>query len=238
MPSLRSRSRDQSLDRPPCHFADRGRIDAWTAQVSGTSRPSAEAAVVQQAAIGSRYTLASASPPAVRPAGRLIGIEVWDHRRDGNVGGLWRRGDPFRYTGNVDRRARGHEGGRSGEHGFALAEIWPRSIDSTHASMESLCRRIDEEALAEADRLRLRSNLNRLRTSSIVRSSCRYHCHRARIIADRRGWRQPSAVACREVEHRWAFRSRLRPTWRSTTMISRTHEDRRDVAGAGRGACC
>src|SRR5258705_11860123 len=55
-----------------------------------------------------------------------------------------------------------------GSIAFPIAEIWA-GLDQFHARvMESLCRRIDEEALAEADRLRLRSNLNRLRTSSIV----------------------------------------------------------------------
>src|SRR5205823_9654649 len=82
---------------------------------------------------------------------------------------------------------------------FPLAEIWV-AIDRFHVRvMESLCRKIDEDARAEADRLRLRSNLNRLRTSSIVGRL-------AGIITAESGASQPGVIgangllaACRKV---------------------------------------
>src|SRR4029077_482972 len=51
---------------------------------------------------------------------------------------------------------------------FPLAEIWA-ALDRFHLRvMESLCRMIDQDTVAEADRLRLRSGLNRRRRTSIV----------------------------------------------------------------------
>jgi NHLM bacteriocin system ABC transporter ATP-binding protein len=182
-------------------FADRDGIDAWTAQVSGTIATPPDSAVVQQAAIGSRYTLASGD--IVRLSGRRVG---WIGIEYGTIGvmempeaygsgecplpippGTWivaREDTTVAVRGSTD---------------FPLAEIWA-ALDRFHARvMETLCRRIDEEALAEADRLRLRSNLNRLRTSSIVGRL-------AGIIAAGPGSSQPGAVganrllaACREV---------------------------------------
>jgi NHLM bacteriocin system ABC transporter ATP-binding protein len=182
-------------------FADRDGIDAWTAQVSGTIATPPDSAVVQQAAIGSRYTLASGD--ILRLSGRRVG---WIGIECGTIGvmempeaygsgecplpippGTWivaREDTTVEVRGSTD---------------FPLAEIWA-VLDRFHARvMETLCRRIDEEALAEADRLRLRSNLNRLRASSIVGRL-------AGIIAAEPGSSQPGAVgangllaACREV---------------------------------------
>jgi NHLM bacteriocin system ABC transporter ATP-binding protein len=182
-------------------FADRDGIDAWTAQVSGTIATPPDSAVVQQAAIGSRYTLASGD--ILRLSGRRVG---WIGIEYGTIGvmempaaygsgecplpippGTWivaREDTTVEVRGSTD---------------FPLAEIWA-ALDRFHARvMETLCRRIDEEALAEADRLRLRSNLNRLRTSSIVGRL-------AGIVAAEPGSSQPGVIgangllaACREV---------------------------------------
>jgi NHLM bacteriocin system ABC transporter ATP-binding protein len=182
-------------------FEDRDAIDAWAAQVSGIIAASAEAAVVQQAAIGSRYTLASGD--TLRLSGRRVG---WIGIECGTIGVMempevyGSRENPLpippgtwivaREDTTVDVRA---------STDFALAEIWA-ALDRFHARvMESLCLRIDEEALAEADRLRLRSNLNRLRTGSIVGRL-------AGIIAAEPGSSRPGAAGanrllavCREV---------------------------------------
>jgi NHLM bacteriocin system ABC transporter ATP-binding protein len=182
-------------------FADRDAIDAWTAQVSGTIATPPGSAVVQQAAIGSRYTLASGE--ILRLSGRRVG---WIGIEYGTIGvmempeaygsaecplpiaaGTW---IVAREDTTVEVR---------GSTGFPLAGIWA-ALDRFHARvMETLCRRIDEEALAEADRLRLRSNLNRLRTSNIVGRL-------AGIIGGAPGSSQPGVVganrllaACREV---------------------------------------
>jgi NHLM bacteriocin system ABC transporter ATP-binding protein len=183
------------------HFADRDGIDVWTAQVSGIIAASAEAAVVQQAAIGSRYTLASGD--TLRLSGRRVG---WIGIECGTIGVMempevYGAGEiPLPIppgTWIVAREDTTVEVRESTD--FALAEIWA-ALDRFHARvMESLCRRIDEEALAEADRLRLRSNLNRLLTSSIVGRL-------AGIIATEPESSQTGAVganrllvACREV---------------------------------------
>jgi NHLM bacteriocin system ABC transporter ATP-binding protein len=182
-------------------FEDRDAIDAWAAQASGIIAASAEAAVVQQAAIGSRYTLASGD--TLRLSGRRVG---WIGIECGTIGVMdmpevYGSGEnPLPMppgTWIVAREDTTLEVRESTD--FALAEIWA-ALDRFHARvMESLCLRIDEDALAEADRLRLRSNLNRLRTSSIVGRL-------AGIIAAEPGSSRPGAAganhlmaACREV---------------------------------------
>lgn len=182
-------------------FVDRDGIDAWTARVAGTIATPPESAVVEQAAIGSRYTLTSGE--IFRLSGRRVG---WIGIEHGTIGimempeaygsgecplpiaaGTWivaREDTTMEVRGSAD---------------FPLAGIWV-ALDRFHARvMETLCRRIDEETLAEADRLRLRSNLNRLRTGSIVGRL-------AGIIAGEPGSLQPGAggtnrllAACREV---------------------------------------
>ncbi|UPK39187.1 NHLP bacteriocin export ABC transporter permease/ATPase subunit [Bradyrhizobium sp. 186] len=183
------------------HFGDRVAIDAWTAQVFGSIATPPHGAVVQQAAIGSRYTLASGE--TLRLAGRRVG---WIRIEYGTIGvmempepygsgecplpmlpGTWivaREDTTVEVRGSMD---------------FALAEIWA-TLDRFHIRvMESLRGRIDEETLAEAHRLRLRSDLNRLRTSRIVGRL-------AGIIAAEPGSSRPGAIganlllaACREV---------------------------------------
>jgi NHLM bacteriocin system ABC transporter ATP-binding protein len=182
-------------------FADRDAIDAWTAQLSGTIATPPESVVVQQAMIGSRYTLASGN--ILRLFGRRVGWIGIEHGTIGVMEMLEAHGSgecPLPTppgTWIVAREDTTLEVRES--TAFQLAEIWA-ALDRFHARvMETLCRRIDGEALAEADRLRLRSNLNRLRTSSIVGRL-------AGIIAAEPGSSQPGAAgadrllaACREV---------------------------------------
>lgn len=129
-------------------FEDRDAIDAWATQVSGIIAASAEAAVVQQAAIGSRYMLASGD--VLRLSGRRAGWIGIEHGTIGVMGmpethGSAERPVPMppgtwivaREDTTVDVRA---------STDFALAEIWV-ALDRFHAHvMESLCLRIDEEA--------------------------------------------------------------------------------------------
>lgn len=151
-------------------FADRAAIDAWTAHVSEIIATSPQGAVVEQAAIGSRYTLASGD--ILRLSGRRIGWVGIEHgticvmEMPETLGsgeylspmppGTW-------IVACEDATLEVRESAA-----FPLAEIWV-AVDRFHVRvMESLCRKIDEDVRAEAGRLRLRSNLNRLRTSSIV----------------------------------------------------------------------
>jgi NHLM bacteriocin system ABC transporter ATP-binding protein len=151
-------------------FADRDRIDTWTALVSGIIIASPESAIVQQALIGSRYELASGD--ILRLSGRRV---TWIGIERGTIGVMEM---PEAYTSGkvpvpiapgtwiVAREDVSLALRESMD--FPLAEIWA-GLDRFHANvMESMCRRIDEDALAEIDRLRLRSNLNRLRTGNIV----------------------------------------------------------------------
>ncbi|MET4210037.1 NHLM bacteriocin system ABC transporter ATP-binding protein [Bradyrhizobium sp. LA2.1] len=150
-------------------FADRDRIDAWTAQVAGLIAASPAGALVQQAAIGSQYTLASTE--FLRLSGRRVG---WIGIERGTIGvmampesdasdvpvpmppGTW-------IVAREEATLTVRESGA-----FPLAEIWA-GLDRFHVRvMESLRRRIDEDAVAEAERLRQRSNLNRMRTRSVV----------------------------------------------------------------------
>jgi NHLM bacteriocin system ABC transporter ATP-binding protein len=182
-------------------FVDRDAIDAWTALVSGVIAASPQGAVVQQAAIGSRYALASGD--ILRLSGRRVG---WIGIEHGTIGVMempethGSRECPLPMppgTWIVAREETALEVQES--TAFPLAEIWA-ALDRFHGRvMESLCRRIDEETLAEADRLRLRSGLNRLRRTGIVSSL-------AGIITDGSGASQPGAIganrllaACREV---------------------------------------
>jgi NHLM bacteriocin system ABC transporter ATP-binding protein len=182
-------------------FVDRGGIDAWTTLVSGIIAASPEGAVVQQVTIGSRHALATGD--ILRFSGRLA---AWIEIERGTIGvmqmpealgsgkvplpiapGMW-------LVAREDTTLAVRE-----SIAFPLAAIWG-GLDRFHARvMESLCRRIDEDALAEVDRLRLRSNFNRLRTGSIVG-------HLAGIIAAGPARSQSGAVggsallaACREV---------------------------------------
>jgi NHLM bacteriocin system ABC transporter ATP-binding protein len=156
---------------------------------------------VEKAAIRSRYTLASGE--ILRLSGRRIG---WIGIEHGTIGvmkmpeTLGPRECPSPMPPGTWIVAREEATLVVREStAFPLAEIWA-ALDRFHARvMESLCRRIDEETLAEADRLRLRTNLNRLRTSSIVGRL-------AGIIAAEHGSSQPGTVgangllaACREV---------------------------------------
>nr|WP_176422176.1 NHLP bacteriocin export ABC transporter permease/ATPase subunit [Bradyrhizobium sp. 2S1]MCK7670713.1 NHLP bacteriocin export ABC transporter permease/ATPase subunit [Bradyrhizobium sp. 2S1] len=182
-------------------FADRDAIDAWTALVSGVIAASPQGAVVQQAAIGSRYALAAGD--ILRLSGRRVG---WIGIERGTIGvmempaphGSRECPAPMPPGTWIVAREEATLVVRDST-AFPLAEIWA-ALDRFHARvMEGLCRRIDEETLAEADRLRLRSNLNRLRTCSIVDRL-------AGIIAAEPGSTQPGAVgasrllaACREV---------------------------------------
>jgi NHLM bacteriocin system ABC transporter ATP-binding protein len=182
-------------------FSDRDGIDAWTALVSGIITASAKSAVVQPAMIGSRYALVSGD--TLRLSGRqvawigiehgIIGVmEMPEAYASGAVPlpmapGMW-------VVAREDATLAMQE-----SVVFPLAEIWA-GLDRFHARvMESLCRRIDQDALAEADRLHRRSNLNRLRASSIVGRL-------AGIIAAGPGLSPPGAVGanrllavCREV---------------------------------------
>lgn len=149
--------------------ADRDAIDAWTALLSGIVAASPEGAIVQQAAIGSRYALASGD--ILRLSGRRV---AWIGIERGTIGVMEMPeahafGVPLPMPPGtwIVAREDATLAVRESE-AFLLAEIWA-GLDRFHARlMESLCRRIDEDALAEADRLRLRSSLNRQRTSSIV----------------------------------------------------------------------
>jgi len=181
--------------------ADRDAIDAWTALVSGIITASPGGAVVQQAMIGSRYELASGD--MLRLSGGQVGwigiergtigvMEMPEAHASGKV--------PLPMTPGTWIVAREDAALAVRESSaFPLAEIWA-GLDRFHARvMARLGRRIDEDALAEANRLRLRSNLNRLRTSRIVGRL-------AGIITARPGLSRSGAVdannllaACREV---------------------------------------
>ncbi|WP_051389561.1 NHLP bacteriocin export ABC transporter permease/ATPase subunit [Bradyrhizobium sp. Ec3.3] len=182
-------------------FADRDAIDAWTALVSEIIATSPRGAVVQQAAIGSRYALASGD--ILRLSGQRTGWIAIEHgtvfmMEMPQLHGAGERPLPMP-AGSwiVAREETTLEVLESAA--FPLAEVWA-ALDRFHLRvMESLRRRIDEEHVAEADRLRLRSNLNRLRTTSIV-------SRLAGIITAGSGVSQASAVgashllsACREV---------------------------------------
>jgi NHLM bacteriocin system ABC transporter ATP-binding protein len=182
-------------------FIDRDGIDAWAAQVTEIVAVPPEGAVVQQATIGSRYALATGD--ILRLSGRQV---AWTGIECGTIGvmqmaevygsgeGLLPIAPGTWLVAREDATLAVRE-----SIAFPLAYIWA-GLDRFHLRvMERLCRRIDEEALAEADRLRLRSNLNRLRTGSIVGRL-------AGIIAA--GSSQSGAVggsallvACREVGH-------------------------------------
>jgi NHLM bacteriocin system ABC transporter ATP-binding protein len=150
-------------------FADRDGIDAWTALLSGIITASPESAVVQQAVIGSQYELASGD--ILRSSGRQVG---WIGIERGTIGVMempeahafgvpWPMPPGTWIVAREDAALAVRE-----SNAFTLAEIWA-GLDRFHADvMESVSRSIDEDARAEADRLRLRSNLNRQRTSSIV----------------------------------------------------------------------
>src|SRR6266850_1034001 len=182
-------------------FVDRDGIDAWATQVSRIIAASPEGAVVQQATIGSRHALATGD--ILRLSGRRV---AWIGIQHGTIGvmempGAHGSGEvplPIPPGAWIVAREDATLAVRE-SIAFPLAEIWA-GLDQFHARvMESLCCRIDEDALAEADRLRLRSNLNRLRTSSIVGRL-------AGIIAAGPGSSQSGAVganpllaACREV---------------------------------------
>jgi NHLM bacteriocin system ABC transporter ATP-binding protein len=181
-------------------FADRDGIDAWTALLSGIITASPESAVVQQAVIGSQYELASGD--ILRSSGRRV---AWIGIERGTIGVMEMPeahafGVPLPMPPGtwIVAREDATLAVRESE-AFPLAEIWA-GLDRFHARlMESLCRRIDEDALAEADRLRLRSSLSRQRTSSIVGRL-------AGIIAAGPGSSRSGAVstngllaACREV---------------------------------------
>jgi NHLM bacteriocin system ABC transporter ATP-binding protein len=182
-------------------FVDRDGIDAWATQVSRIIAASPEGAVVQQATIGSRHALATGD--ILRLSGRRV---AWIGIQHGTIGvmempeahGSGKVPLPIPPGAWIVAREDATLAVRE-SIAFPLAEIWA-GLDQFHARvMESLCCRIDEDALAEADRLRLRSNLNRLRTSSIVGRL-------AGIIAARPGSSQSGAVganpllaACREV---------------------------------------
>jgi NHLM bacteriocin system ABC transporter ATP-binding protein len=180
--------------------ADRDAIDAWTALLSGIVAASPEGAIVQQAAIGSRYALASGD--ILRLSGRRV---AWIRIERGTIGVMEMPeahafGVPLPMPPGtwIVAREDATLAVRESE-AFPLAEIWA-GVDRFHVRLiESLCRRIDEDALAEADRLRLRSSLNRQRTSSIVGRL-------AGIIAAGPGSSRSGAVstsgllaACREV---------------------------------------
>lgn len=182
-------------------FADRDAIDAWTALVSGIIATSPQGAVVEQAAIGSRYTLASGD--ILRLSGRRIG---WIGIEHGTIGVMEMPEalGPGEYLSPmppgswiVAREDVTLEVRNSTV--FPLADIWA-ALDRFHVRvMQGLCRRIDQETLAEAEHLRLRSNLNRLRTTSVVGRL-------AGIISAGSGASQPAVIgangllaACREV---------------------------------------
>ncbi|TFV49240.1 NHLP bacteriocin export ABC transporter permease/ATPase subunit [Bradyrhizobium niftali] len=183
------------------HYGDRDLIDAWTGLVSGIVATPAQGAIVQQAAIGSRYTLASGG--VLRLPGRQVG---WIGIERGTVTvmampevcgsgecplpvppGTW-------LVAGEDATLKVGE-----SSDFALAEIWA-ALDRFHVRvMESLYREIEQEAFAEADRLLRRSGLNKLRTRSIVGRL-------AGIIAAESGPSLPAAdganaliAACREA---------------------------------------
>jgi NHLM bacteriocin system ABC transporter ATP-binding protein len=182
-------------------FADRNGVDAWIAVVAGVIAASPAGAVVQPAAIGSRYTLASGD--VLRLSGRRV---AWIGLERGTIG-VMEMPEAHAFgkipvpmppgTWIVAREDATLELGES--TAFRLAEIWA-GLDRFHGYvMGSLCRKIDEDAIAEADRLRLRSKLNRLRTSSIVGRL-------AGIIDAGLGLSRPGVVgadgllaACREV---------------------------------------
>ena len=222
-------------------FADRDGIDAWTALVSGIITASPESAVVQQAVIGSRYALASGDIlRLVRPAGRLDRDRARDHRGDGDAGGLCLRGVPLPMPPGTWIVAREDaDPGGSGEHRFpACRDLGrPRSIPCTrHGEPVSQDRRgrarggrppapaLESQPAADQQH---------------CRSSCRYHRCRARIIAVRRGWRQPSA--CRLSGGRRSDGHFARSSGQRAVRQRRSrerHEDRRGRRGCGRGACC
>ena len=181
-------------------FADRERIDAWTAQVSAVIAKTPEAAIVQQAAIGSGYTLAAGD--ILRLPGPRVGWLVVEH---GNVGlmempeahGPGEPPLPIAPGGWIVAR----EPATLAVHdnsAFALAEIWA-ALDRFHVAVaESLCRSIEDDIRAETDRLQWRSTLNRSAIGGIVGRL-------AGIIDGGRG-AAPAAVgadgllaACREV---------------------------------------
>jgi NHLM bacteriocin system ABC transporter ATP-binding protein len=181
-------------------LVDRDAIDAWIALLSGIVAASPEGAIVQQAAIGSRYALTSGD--ILRLSGREV---AWIRIERGTIGVMEMPeahafGAPLPMPPGTwivaceDATLAVRE-----SEAFPLAEIWA-GLDRFHARvMESLCRSIDDDALAEADRLRVRSNLNRLQTSNIVGRL-------AGIIAAGPGLSQTGAVgsnrllaACREV---------------------------------------
>ncbi|MHC2621325.1 NHLM bacteriocin system ABC transporter ATP-binding protein [Bradyrhizobium huanghuaihaiense] len=182
-------------------FGDRNAIDAWAARVSDIIATSPPGAVVQQAAIGSRHALASGN--VLRLAGRHVG---WIEIVHGTFGVMempesyGARECPIPMppgTWIVAREEATLEVRESAA--FPFDEIWA-ALDRFHAGvMTSLCRKLDEEARAEAERLRLRSDLSRLRTTGIV-------SRLAGIIAAGPGSLQAGAVgasglltACREV---------------------------------------
>jgi NHLM bacteriocin system ABC transporter ATP-binding protein len=182
-------------------FVDRGGIDAWTTLVSGIIAASPEGAVVQQVTIGSRHALAAGD--ILRLSGPLA---AWIEIERGTIGvmqmpeALGSGKVPLPIAPGTWLIAREDTTLAVRESiAFPLVAIWA-GLDRFHARvMESLCRRIDEDALAEVDRLRLRSNFNRLRTGSIVG-------HLAGIIAAGSARSQSGAVggsallaACREV---------------------------------------
>ncbi len=182
-------------------FADRDAIDIWTARVSEIIATPPRGVVVLQAAIGSSYALASGD--ILRLSGQRIGWAAIEHgticmMEMPEIHGAGERPLPMPagmwIVAGEETTLEVRE-----STAFPLVEIWA-AIDRFHLCvMENLYRRIDEETRAEADRLQLRSKLNRLRTTSIVGRL-------ASIIAPRSGASQAGAVgashllaACREV---------------------------------------
>lgn len=147
-------------------FVDRDGIDAWTVLVSGIIAASPEGAIVQPAVVGSQYALASGD--ILRSSGRRVGWIAIEH---GSIGvmempeahGAGEVPLPMAPGAWIVAREDAALAVRA-SLAFPLAEIWA-GLDRFHLRvMENLSRRIDEDAVAEADRLRLRSDLNRLRT--------------------------------------------------------------------------
>ncbi len=190
---------------------------------------------MQQAAIGSRYALASGD--IVRLSGRQVG---WIAIAHGTIG-VMELPQPHG-SGEGPRRCRRGRGSsparpRPWRFGRArhsrLPRSGPRSIASMDASWRALCRRIDEDTLAEARRLRLRSGLNRQRRTSIVGRLAGI-IRPGRSIAARRGRGRPSA---RRLPGGWSrhgpSRSRLPPVWRRTADdLARAVRIAAGVAGA------
>lgn len=151
-------------------FADRNKIDAWTAKIAGTIAVSPESAIVEQAAVGSRHALASGN--ILRLSGRRVG---WTRVERGSISVM--ESPQIHAAGNVPvpmapgtwMVARDDaELEVQDSTAFPIEEIWA-GLDRFHALvMEGLCRNIEDDARVEVDRLRSRSKLNRLRTGGIV----------------------------------------------------------------------